>query len=230
MGLKGKLYRSREDWRCHVSASKVKPTRWYYVLAILIPIAACLGTAVVVYPTVPELPGALEAAGLHNLTQVVVPGSEKVAFPKAGEYAVYYEYRSSVDGVRYDGPGRLASMDCRLTSQATGAQVALAGNYIEGSKYETEERAGVHIHRFSIDQPGVYEFSCQYVDGRACPQIVMAVGPNVALEFLNVAAKPVAAILCGGLAFTCACGMCALIIGIVAYRRYRSKLKLALQS
>ena len=213
-----------------MSESKVKPTRWYYVLAILIPIAACLGTAVAVVPAVPELPGALKAAGLHNLTQVVVPGSAEVTFPKAGEYAVYYEYRSSVDGVRYDGPERLASMDCRLTSQATGAHVALARSDMERHKYEMEERAGVHMHSISIDQPGVYEFSCQYADGRACPQIVMAVGPNVALEFLNVAAKPVAAILCGGLAFVCACGICILIVAVVAYRRYRSRATLALQS
>ena len=213
-----------------MSASKAKPTRWYYVLAILLPIAACLGTALVAYRAVPELPGALDAAGLHNLTQVVVPGSADIAFPKAGAYAVYHEYRSSVEGVRYDGYSRRPSMDCSLTSQATGDEIALDLNYIEGHKYETPDRAGVHLESIRIDQPGVYRFSCQYADGRTGPRMVMAVGPNIALEFLNVAAKPVAAILGGGLAFVCTCAMCALIIGVVAYKRHRSKVTLALQS
>lgn len=213
-----------------MSARKATRKRWTYVLAVLLPIAACLGTALAVYRAVPQLPGALDAAGLHNLTQVVVPGSADIAFPKAGAYAVYYEYRSSVDGVRYDGYGRLPSMDCTLTSQATGEEIALVRSYIEGHKYETQERSGVHLESISIDQPGVYRFSCQYADGRAHPRIVMAVGPNIALEFLNIAAKPVAAIVGGGFAFACACGLCALIIGIVAYKRYRSKATLALQS
>ena len=81
-----------------MSEIKQKPTRWYYVLASLIPIFACLGTALLVYPNVPELPGALEAIGVKNLTQVVVPGSA-ISFPQKGAYAVYYEYRSVIDGV-----------------------------------------------------------------------------------------------------------------------------------
>jgi hypothetical protein len=215
-----------------MSASKPKPTRWYYVLAILIPIFACLGTALLVYPTVPELPGALGATGIHNLTQVVVPGSADIFFPKAGAYAVYYEYRSIVDGVRYDGDKYPPSINCELTSKATGEDIPLAPDYIEGNKYETQnqERVGVLIKSVSIDQPGVYSFSCHYTDGRTYPPIVLAVGPNIVWEFFNVAAKPVAAIIFGGLVFVCACGISMLIIGIVAFKRHQSKKTLALQA
>ena len=84
-----------------MSQNKSKPSRWYYVLALFIPIFACAGTAVLVYRSVPELPGALEEVGVQDLTQVVVPGSADVSFPKKGAYAVYYEYRSVIDGVNY---------------------------------------------------------------------------------------------------------------------------------
>lgn len=49
-----------------MSEYKLKPTRWSYVLALLIPIFACLGTALIVYRNVPKLPGALEALCVKN--------------------------------------------------------------------------------------------------------------------------------------------------------------------
>ena len=97
-----------------MSKNKQKPSRCFYVLAILIPIFACLGTAIMVYPNVPELPGALEAIGVKNLTQVVVPGSADVSFPQKGAYAVYYEYRSVIDGVSYARDEYPPIMRCQL--------------------------------------------------------------------------------------------------------------------
>jgi hypothetical protein len=83
--------------------------------------------------------------------------------------------------------------------------------------------------QISIDQPGVYNFSCQYPNGRSYPKNVMAVGPNLVWEFLNVALKPIAAILGGTFAFVSACGISILIIGFVAFKRHRSKNILASQ-
>jgi hypothetical protein len=213
-----------------MSASKLKPTRWYYVLAISIPVFACLGTALLVFLTVPELPGALEATGIHNLTQVIVPGSAEIHFPKSGAYAVYYEYRSVVDGVSYFGGERPPSMRCQLRSSETGEAVTLAPSTVEGDAYTYPERAGVMFKRISIDQPGVYNFSCHYTDGRTYPRIVLAVGPNILRGFFNGVAKPVAAIICGGLVFVLACGISMLIIGVVAVKRHQSKKALALHA
>ncbi len=197
-----------------MSENKIKPTRWYYVLASLIPIFACLGTALLVYPNVPELPGSLEAIGVKNLTQVVVPGSADVTFPKKGAYAVYYEYRSVIDGVSYARDVYPPIMRCQLRSKAIGEAVKLEPSKVEGNIYVTQNpnRAGVMYKQISIDQPGIYTFSCQYTDGRTIPKSVMAVGPNIVLEFFNVALKPIAAILCGTFAFVFACGISILII------------------
>jgi hypothetical protein len=213
-----------------MSASKPRPTRWYYALAILIPIFACLGTALIVYGNVPKLPGALEALDAKNLTQVVVPGSAEIHFAKPGAYAVYYEYRSVIDGVSYfrdEGPPRLR---CQLRSKKTGEAVTLAPSTVEGDVYTYRERAGVMFKRFSIDQPGIYDFSCQYSDGGSYPKRVMAVGSNLIWEFFNAVAKPVAAIICGVLVFAFAGGISMLIIGVVAFKRHQSKKALALQA
>ena len=215
-----------------MSENKQKPSRWYYVLAILIPIFACLGTALLVYPNVPELPGALEAIGVKNLTQVVVPGSADISFPQKGAYAVYYEYRSVIDGVSYARDEYPPIMRCQLRSKATGETVKFEPSHVKGNIYVTHnpKRAGVMYKQISIDQPGIYTFSCQYTDGATIPKSVMAVGPNIVWEFFNIAVKPIAAILCGTLAFVFACGISMLIIVFVAFKRHQSKNILASQA
>jgi hypothetical protein len=207
-----------------MSTSKQKPTRWYYILALLIPVIACGMTTWLVYRSIPTLPGALDAVGIQNLTQIVVPGSAEIIFPKAGAYAVYYEYRSVINGVKYVRDKFPSSINCHLRSKATGEDIELASPHAEGDMYTTQnqERVGVLFKSISINQPGVHIFSCQYTDGRTHPQIVLAVGPNIIWEFFNLAAKPVAAFVCGSFAFVGGLGISILIIGFVAIKRYQS--------
>jgi len=214
-----------------MSGSKLKPTRWYYILALLIPIFACLGTALFIYPNVPKLPGALEGMGINDLTRVIVPGSAEVFFPKTGGYAVYYEYRSNIDGVSYTRDKYPPRINCQLTSKSTGEDIALTPDFVEGNMYVTQnpERAGVLINSIMIKNPGGYRLACQYPNGSIDPQIVLAVGPNIGWEFLNLAAKPVAAIFCGTLIFVAACGLSLLILGFVAFKRQQSKNSLTSQ-
>lgn len=208
-----------------MSGNNQKPTRWYYLLALLLPVLACGVTAILIYRSVPTLPGALETIGINNLTQVVVPGSAEINFPKSGAYAVYYEYRSVINGVNYIRDKFPPRMRCQLTSKATGEEIELASPQAEGDIYVTQnqERAGVFFKSISINKPGVHTFSCRYADGRSNPQIVLAVGPNLIWEFFNIAAKPVSAFVCGGFAFITALGISVLIVGFVALKKYQSK-------
>jgi uncharacterized membrane protein YvlD (DUF360 family) len=207
-----------------MSKDKLRPTRWYYILAVLIPVFACVGTVLLVYQNVPKLPGALESTGIKNLTQVVVPGSAEIYFPKAGAYAVYYEYRSVINGASYVRAKYPPSINCQLTSKATGEDIDIAPDYVEGNVYATQndERVGVLIKSITLDQPGAYTFSCQYTDGRTDPEIVLAVGPNIIYEFFNIAVKPIAAGLIGVPIFIIACGLSIVIVGVVAFKRHRS--------
>ena len=208
-----------------MSNKYLKPSRWYYILSVLIPVFACLGMTLFVYRNVPKLPGALENVGIENLTQVVVPGSAEINFPKAGAYAVYYEYRSVFDGIGYIRGIRPPSIECQLTSIVTGEKADITPDYVEGNTYATQnnQRVGVLINSITINQPGIYNFSCEYVDGRTTPEIVLAVGPNIVWEFFNIAVKPIAAIILGVPVFVVACGISILIVGIVAYKRHQMK-------
>lgn len=165
-----------------------------------------------------------------KLTQVVVPGSAEIHFPESGTYAVYYEYRSVIDGVSYARDEIPARLRCQLRSTGTGEAVMLAHSNVEGNVYVYPERAGVMFKRIAIDQPGVYNFSCQYPDGRSYPKNVMAVGPNLVLEFFNAARKPIAAMLFGSFALVFSGVISALIIAFVAIKRNRSKHLLASQA
>ena len=204
---------------------KIKPSAWYYLLAALIPIFACIGAIVFVYVTGPNLTEILKAFDTEDLTRVVVPGSGEIHITESGSYAVYYEYHSEIDGVSYKWSESLPDLRCQLISQETGSAVLLTPSITAGNIYTTynPERAGVIFRLVSIDQPGVYDFSCQYQNGRSSPKVVMAVGPNFIIEFFNAVGKPIGTILISAFVFIWACAISLLIIIVVALKRQQSK-------
>ena len=209
-----------------MSEKRMKPSRWTYAVAALIPVFGCLIAMALVYQWFPGLPDTFESdMNLGNLTQVVVPGSEEITFAESGAYAVYYEYRSVVDGAVYASGEIPPALACTLTSRATGADAGVVPDYVKTNTYSTKERerVGVLISSILIKNPGTYIFSCQYTDGGTCPQIALSVGPNFGWEFLNIAAKPVAAMFFGTLVFVAACGISLLVLGFVAVKRHQSK-------
>ena len=209
--------------------NKIKPSRWYYLLAVLIPIFACLGAIVLVVVSEPTFSGILNVLDTSDLTRIVVPGSGEIHFTEPGSYAVYYENRSVIDGVSYTRNEIPPNLICQLISQKTGADVELLPSLAAGNIYTTSnpERSGVIFLRINIDQPGSYDFSCQYPSGRSSPKVVMAVGPNLVHEFFNVVGKPIVTMLIGLFIFVWACAISLLIIGIVALKRQQSMKKLA---
>ena len=187
------------------------------------PIAACGTTAFLVYINVPDFPGALDTLAIDNLTQVTVPGSAEIHFPKAGAYAVYYENRVVIDGVRYFREGSPPKINCQLKSIKSGKTIHLSSNWLNETAYETEdqERVGYLLKTFSIEEPGYHTFSCRYPNGKIDPKLVLAVGPNFIWEFFNLAAKPAAACLGGGFVFILACGLSIVIVFFTVWKRNR---------
>lgn len=210
-----------------MSAQKSKSFRWYPFLAVLLlPLFGCLISAVIIYRQFQGFPGALGQTsigalgrtGINNLTQVVVPGSKEIHFSKKGAYAVYYEYRSVVNGVGYLTSKTPPVLECDLRSKTSGESASLAPDYVEGNVYSTKdyERAGVLMMSISMDKPGAYEFSCRYPDGSTKPKVVLAVGPNIVWEFFSAVARPLAALL-GGLVVFGGLSVVAMIILLTAY-------------
>ena len=204
--------------------SKRRPSGWLYVLAAVIPVLGCLIAMVLVYAWFPGLPGTLESeVNIDNLTQVVVPGSKEITFAESGAYAVYYEYRSVVDGVVYTGSERPPALACTLTSRASGDEVAVVPDDVPSNAYSTRDRARVGrlIRSITIREPGSYILSCRYADGSSAPKVVLAVGPNLVWEFFGIAARTVVT-AAAGLAVLFGSGMLAAIVTIVvAVKRRR---------
>ena len=205
---------------------KTKPGGWTYGLAVLIPVLGCLIAMVLVYQWFPGLPGTLESkVNMDNLTQVVVPGSAEITFSESGAYAVYYEYRSIVDGTVYASSETPPALACTLTSRATGADVGVVPDYVKTNTYSTKdrERVGVLIRSITIDQPGTYNFSCRYADGRSQPQVVLAVGPNFVWEFLGIAARTIVTTAAGLAVLLGSGGIAAFVALAIALMRRQSQ-------
>lgn len=208
-----------------MSKNKLRPTGWLYVLAIFLPIFACGITAVPVYRSIPKLPGAFGNLSINSLTQVIVPGSAEINFKKTGAYAVYYEYRSTIDGMNYMRSQYPPKMKCQLISKETGQRIELASPDAKVEMYSTgnQERVGVLMKTISIDRPGIHVFSCRNPDDSSQPQIVLAVGPNFIWEFFNLAAKPVGAMVCGMFVFLGVGVISTIMVILVAIKRNQSK-------
>jgi len=210
-----------------VNKQREIPSGWYYGLAALIPVLGCLIAMALVWQWFPGLPGTFEAKmDLSNLTQVLVPGSEEIAFAERGAYAVYYEYDSVVDGVVFASSQTPPALACSLTSSATGADVSVVPDYVRTNTYSTKdrERVGVLIQSITMNEPGTYTFSCRYVDGSSQPEIVLAVGPNLDWEFLSIAARTVLTALAGLAVLLGSGALAVFIVILVAVGRRKSRL------
>ena len=206
-----------------MSEKKAKSSRWLYGLAVMVPVLGCLIAMVLVYRWVPGLPGTFGAKlNLDTMTQVVMPGSEEIIFAESGAHAVYYEYRSVVDGVAYASSEKPPALACTLTSRATGAEVGLVPDYVRTNAYATKgrERVGVLIQSVTINRPGAYTFTCRYADGRSKPQVVLAVGPNFVWEFFGIAART-ALTLGAGLAVLLGSILVAVLVALAVFLRRR---------
>ena len=209
-----------------MSERKTRPSGWIYAVAALIPLVGCLMAMALVYQWFPGLPGTFESKmNLDKLTQVVVPCSQDITFAESGAYAVYYEYHSVVDGAVYASSETPPALACTLTSKSTGANISVVPDYVETNTYSTKdrERVGVLIRSITIDEPGIYTFSCRYSDGRSEPEVVLAVGPNFVWEFFGIAARSGVALVAGLVALLSS-GLVSMVIAIViAVKRHRSK-------
>jgi hypothetical protein len=151
-----------------MSDQNIKPSRWYYGLAIVVFIIGGSLFTLFLFNSLSGWTGVL--------TQVVVPVKSDITFPETGKYTIFYEYQSVVGNNRlYFTRESLSGLQCTLTSKVTGYRIALS-RPLTRSTYSLGGRKGVSVLEFNIDQPGIYEFSASYPEGQEGPEVVLAMG------------------------------------------------------
>lgn len=161
------------------SRQSVRPGRRWYVIALAIFLIGSLLAGVLAYRFVTGLLNLTD-----SLTQVVVPGTADLTLEDSGDYTIFYEYQSVVDGRVYITGAAVPGLDVSLVSKENGSPVTLSSPGTS-TTYTVGDRAGVSILAFSIDRPGTYELSASYPPGRSGPDVVLAVGQGVGRGILT---------------------------------------------
>lgn len=141
-----------------------KPSRWLYLLAVLLVIGGWSMAAMSVFKGI--------SGGLgKGLTQVLVPGEERLEFEEAGTYTIFHEYESVYKDQVYN-TSDISGLKISVKSEKTGEDIALkpSGN----STYSFGSRSARSIFKFDIDSPGSYILSGKYLENDG-PKVVLAV-------------------------------------------------------
>lgn len=193
-----------------IDMNKIKPTRLYYGLAILIFI---IGVLLFVLIIIKSLIGITK-----GFTRVVVPGKSEILFPKPGKYTIFHEYKSVINNKVYSTGQNLPGLQCTLTDKATGSPISLSPVSISSS-YSLGSREGRAIWEFTIDKAGTYELFCWYSETQEGPEVVLAIGTDFTKKLLGKIFLAIA-ILFGSISSAI------LITIIIFFKRQKSKKRL----
>lgn len=190
-----------------MAMNRLRPSRWYYALAVLLLVAGGAVFAWMVFAGLSRMNDGLQ--------QVVVPGQAELRLDTPGRYTIYHEYRTVGGNKVYGSDQPLPPLTVTVVSRQTGAEVAVKPATVN-EHYSLGSRSGRSIMAFTVEQPGTYVLAARYVDGASGPEVVFAVGPGFA----------------GGLVGTILGGMAVLfgsllasgtLAGVTFWKRYRAK-------
>jgi hypothetical protein len=142
------------------------PGRIWYWLAAAVLAAGLAGAALFLLPRLARIE--------EGLLQVVVPGSTDLALAESGRYTIFHEPRSVVGGTLYHVED-ISGLTVTLHALPAMRAVPLTSPFAQSS-YSFGARAGNSIFSFEIEAPGDYRLTAGYVDGRAGPATVLALG------------------------------------------------------
>jgi hypothetical protein len=189
-----------------MSGNDVSPSIWYYGLALLIVVAGFAVFALSIYGGISDMQS--------SLLQIVAPGNSELDLPDPGEYTIFYENNSYLDGKFYSTSEQISGLVVRVREKATGRELATypaAGSFT----YSMGSRSGRSIMAFKAPAAGIYQINSSY-SGQAGPEIVLAVGTGVATGMISSIMLSLAALF-GSIAI-------AAVISYVTYSRRKKAL------
>ena len=149
--------------------NNVQPGIWYYGLAVLIIVLGFAAFAGSIYSGITDAES--------SLLQMVAPGGANLFLKEPGEYTIFYENNSYLDGKFYSTGEQMSGLEILVKEKATGIDLA---TYPAKSSftYSLGNRSGRSIMAFTTPRAGIYQVNASY-SGRAGPRIVLAIGKGI---------------------------------------------------
>lgn len=179
----------------------ITPGRGPYVLAVIVLLA---GGYIFADTIISSIGGASQ-----GLVQVEAPGESEINLTEAGDYTIFYEYRSVVGGRIYSGPESAPSMEISIMEISTGSEIPVSPASFS-SEYDLGSRAGRSLMQFNVERPGTYMIRSSLISDPDS-EVVLAVGHGFVEGIFGTILK---GLIVGF-------GTIALALGIAAYTYYR---------
>ena len=181
--------------------NNVQPGIWYYGLAVLVIVLGFAAFAGSIYSGITDAES--------GLLQIAAPGGAELNLSEPGEYIIFYENNSYLDGKFYSTGEQISGLEVHVREKATGLDVA---TYPAKSSltYSLGSRSGRSIMAFKVERAGDYQVNASY-SGKEGPRIVLAIGKGM-IEGIFSSIMISMAALFGSIAI-------AAVITFVTYRR-----------
>jgi hypothetical protein len=179
------------------------PGRIWYAVVLAVAIGGWIGMGTVIY-------GALGSI-TDRMVRLVVPGQAEFRLERPGTYTIFHESRSIVDGRVYD----LATLSgLQVLVRFRGSALELRRPFAR-SRYSLGSYSGRSLFQFEVSEPGFYQVSGVYGDGRKTPETVLAIDQG----FVGTVTATVFKALAFGLG---GMGLAIAILTVVIVRRRRA--------
>jgi ABC-type transport system involved in multi-copper enzyme maturation permease subunit len=148
----------------------ISPSRWYYGVSILVLIVGFSIFGWWLFSSISTMAG--------GLIQVAAPGTADLNLQEAGEYTIFYENQSFVNGSFYSTRDNIAGLQIEIIEKSSGIRLPAYSppgrfTYCFGS------RSGQSILAFQISHPGSYQLNAFYLPDYQGPKVVLAIGHNL---------------------------------------------------
>lgn len=158
-----------------------KNYKWFYIIGIIVLLIGIIISIIFLKDGLKSIE--------TSLKRVVAPTDTYIYFDEAGDYTIYYEYRSVVDDKLYSTDQSISGLYCQLKSPS-GKEIDLQ-SVTANSHYNYSSYEGSSVLEFTIDEPGKYEFSAWYYKETG-PEIVLAIGKGFFKKIIRIIIKFIA--------------------------------------